>query len=44
LFELRGVGDYGATIHVSRHDSEKAIRVAEEFLKAIERLIGEEGR
>ena len=41
LFELRGVGDYGATIHVSRRDAEKAIRVAEEFLRAIEGLIRE---
>lgn len=44
LFELRGVGDYGAVIHVSRHYAEKAISVAEEFLKAMERLIREEGR
>ena len=39
LFELRGIGDYGATVHVSRRDAEKAIRVAEEFLRAIEGLI-----
>jgi uncharacterized protein (UPF0332 family) len=39
LFELRGVGDYGATIHVSQQDAEKAIKVAEEFLEAIEKLI-----
>ena len=26
LFELRGVGDYGVTMHVSRHDAEDAIR------------------
>lgn len=43
LFELRGVGDYGATVHVSRRDAEEAIKVAEEFLRAIERLIREEG-
>ena len=43
LFELRGVADYGATIHISRQDAEKAIEVAEEFLRAIERLIREEG-
>ena len=41
LFELRGVGDYGATIHVSQQDAEKAIRVAEEFLEAINGLIQE---
>ncbi|MBS1248736.1 MAG: hypothetical protein MAG431_00298 [Chloroflexi bacterium] len=39
LFELRGVGDYGAMIHVSQHDAEKAIKVAEEFLAAIKKLI-----
>lgn len=41
LFELRGVGDYGATIHISQRDAEKAIRVAEEFLRAIEGVIRE---
>jgi uncharacterized protein (UPF0332 family) len=44
LFELRGVGDYGATVHVSRRDAERAIRVAAEFLDAIEALIDEEER
>jgi uncharacterized protein (UPF0332 family) len=28
LFELRGVGDYGATIHVSEQDADKAVEVA----------------
>ena len=42
LFELRGIGDYGATIHVSQRDAGKAIRVAEEFLRAIEGLIRED--
>jgi uncharacterized protein (UPF0332 family) len=41
LFELRGVGDYGALIHVSQQDAERAISVAEEFLRAIEGLIHE---
>lgn len=44
LFELRGIGDYGATPHVSQRDAEKAIMVAEEFLRAIEELIREGGR
>jgi uncharacterized protein (UPF0332 family) len=44
LFELRGVGDYGATVHVSRQDAERAIKAAEEFLSAIEALIDEEER
>ncbi|HDQ72253.1 MAG TPA: HEPN domain-containing protein [Chloroflexi bacterium] len=39
LFELRGIGDYGATIHVSRQDAEKAIKAAEQFLRAAEGLI-----
>lgn len=44
LFELRSVGDYGAMVHVSRQDAEKAIKVAEEFLRAIEGLIYKEER
>jgi uncharacterized protein (UPF0332 family) len=39
LFELRGVGDYGVTVHVSQQDAEKAIQAAEGFLHAIEALI-----
>lgn len=39
LFELRNVGDYGVTIHVSQKDTEKAIRVAENFLRIIKSLI-----
>jgi uncharacterized protein (UPF0332 family) len=39
LFELRGVGDYGVILHVSQEDAKKAIKVAEEFLRAIEALI-----
>ena len=39
LFELRSVGDYGATIHVSQQDADKAVEVAEDFLKATISLI-----
>jgi uncharacterized protein (UPF0332 family) len=39
LFELRNVGDYGVTIHVSQQDAERAIRVAESFLQVIKLLI-----
>ncbi|MFB0552999.1 MAG: HEPN domain-containing protein [Phycisphaerae bacterium] len=39
LFELRNVGDYGVTIHVSQQDTEKAIRVAENFLRIIKSLL-----
>jgi len=39
LFELRNVGDYGVTIHVSQKDTEKAIRPAENFLRIIKSLL-----
>ncbi len=39
LFELRGVGDYGATTHVSQQDSAKAIKAAVNFLSAAKLLI-----
>jgi len=39
LFELRNVGDYGVTIHVSQEDAERAIRVAESFLHVIKSLL-----
>ena len=39
LFELRGVGDYGATIHVSQQDAAKAIKAAASFLSATKSLI-----
>jgi len=39
LFEVRNVGDYGGTEHVSRAQVEQAIQAAEEFLSAIKALI-----
>ena len=39
LFELRGVGDYGGTAHVSHQDAEQAIEAAEKFLKAASGLL-----
>ena len=39
LFELRGVGDYGVTMHVSQQDAERAIQVATEFIRAIQSLL-----
>lgn len=42
LFELRGVGDYGGLVHVTREDAEQAIRAASEFLQAIQVLLGKE--
>ncbi len=42
LFELRGIGDYGVTVHVTPEDAEKAIAVAEDFLEVAKALIREE--
>jgi len=39
LFELRNVGDYGVTTHVSPQDAEQAIRAAESFLHSIGALL-----
>ena len=39
LFELRSVGDYGGTEHVSRQQVEQAIQAAEGFLSAIKFLL-----
>ena len=39
LFELRGVGDYGVTVHVSELEAAQAIRVATDFLDAVEPLL-----
>ena len=42
LFVLRGVGDYGATIHVSQQDAVRAIEIAEDFLETTKLLIQDE--
>lgn len=39
LFEIRSVGDYGGTAHVSQPQAERAIHAAEGFLKAIKSLL-----
>jgi len=39
LFELRNVGDYGVTIHVSQQDAERSVQVAENFLRVIKSLL-----
>ena len=39
LFELRSIGDYGATAHVSAQETEQAIQAAEGFLNAVRALI-----
>lgn len=39
LFELRNLGDYGGTSHVSAPQAAQAIKAAQEFLGAVRRLI-----
>jgi uncharacterized protein (UPF0332 family) len=39
LFELRNVGDYGVTVHVSQSDAARAIQAADSFLQAIKSLM-----
>jgi len=39
LFEVRNVGDYGVTAHVSQAETEQAIHAAESFLQAILSLL-----
>ncbi len=39
LFELRSVGDYGGTAHVSGHEVEQAIEAAVKFLDAVRPLL-----
>lgn len=33
LFELRSVGDYGVSLHVGQRDAQRAVNIAEDFLK-----------
>ena len=40
LFEIRGLGDYGGTAHVSAEQAERAIEAAERFFEAAEVLLG----
>lgn len=39
LFELRSVGDYGVSLHVSLDDARGAIHVADEFLAVVKSLL-----
>lgn len=39
LFELRNIGDYGGSAHVSFKEAEQAIEVSEKFLDAIKSLL-----
>src|SRR3990172_6814189 len=39
LFEIRSVGDYGGTAHVSQQQAERAIQAAESFVSTIKALL-----
>ncbi|MBI5932207.1 MAG: HEPN domain-containing protein [Chloroflexi bacterium] len=41
LFELRGIGDYGVSEHVSSGEAHKSIKVAEKFLESAIRILSE---
>ena len=41
LFDLRGVGDYGVSEHVSAGEAFKSVKVAEDFLKAVLKILAE---
>jgi uncharacterized protein (UPF0332 family) len=39
LFELRSVGDYGVSLHVTQQDAQRAINIAEDFFEAVKALL-----
>ena len=39
LFELRSVGDYGVSLHVTVEDARRAVLVAEDFLRSVKSLL-----
>jgi len=41
LFELRGVGDYGVSEHVSSGEAYRAVQVAEAFLESVIEILNE---
>jgi uncharacterized protein (UPF0332 family) len=41
LFELRGVGDYGVSEHVSSGEAYRAVKVAEAFLESAVKILNE---
>jgi uncharacterized protein (UPF0332 family) len=40
LFEIRGVGDYGVSIHVASSEAYLAVQVAEKFLRSVRQILG----
>ncbi len=39
LFELRGVGDYGVSLHVESEDAHRAVDIAKDFFEATKKLL-----
>lgn len=40
LFELRGVGDYGVSVHVASGEAYRAVQVAEGFFDSVIQILG----
>jgi len=40
LFEIRGVGDYGVSVHVASGEAYLAVKVAEKFLESVNQILG----
>lgn len=40
LFELRGVGDYGVSVHVASGEAYRAVQVAEKFFESVNLILG----
>ena len=41
LFELRSVGDYGVSLHVTQQDAQRAVDIAEDFFVAAKTLLSQ---
>jgi uncharacterized protein (UPF0332 family) len=41
LFELRNVGDYGVSLHVTQQDAQRAVDIAEDFFVAVKTLLSQ---
>lgn len=39
LFEIRGVGDYGVSVHVASGEAYLAVKVAEKFLESTKQIL-----
>lgn len=41
LFEIRGVGDYGVSVHVASGEAYLAAQVTEKFLESVKQILGQ---